>query len=105
MAQFPLAARYATCGIIDQVGSDLQTVLWNLIDERKADGALLDYRQIFELTMEFAFGNIYQKVVHLQKVPAFSQTFYYPNIERPLHIIIWVIDSNEYATMLLPEEY
>ena len=106
MAEFPIAARYVTCGIAERVGLDLQAVIWGLIDERQAKGASLDYLQTFELSMEFALGNIYQKVVHRQEVPAFSQTFYYPTIERPLRTKIWVIDDgSSYATMLFPEEY
>ncbi len=105
MANFPIAARNATCGIVDRVGLDLQTVLWSLIDERKASGASLNYLQIFELSMEFAFGNIYQKIIHFQEVPVFSQTFYYPNIQCPLDTKIWVIDKGSCATMLFPDEY
>jgi len=96
---------YATSGIAHEVGSDLQTVLWEMINQRREAGAELDYLQIFELSSEYAVGDVFQKIVYSQEQPPFTQTLYYHNIHKPMNTKIWVIDDGTAVTMLFPEEY
>lgn len=97
--------RYATRGIMAEIGLDIQLILWTMIDRQKSKGIKLDYLQIFELAIEEKAGVHVQKVIHRQEQPPTKDIYYLPDIETPLNIKIWAIDSEEYCTMLLPDEY
>lgn len=97
--------RYLTQGIATILPVDLQMTLWNLLDAKKCQGVEQDYLQVFELSIEYALGEVFQKVVHSQEVPTFSETHYYREISKPMNSKVWVIDSDDYVTMILPEEY
>jgi hypothetical protein len=93
--------RYLTRGIKDEIPVEIQLIMWAIIDNRKAIKADLDYLQIFQLTPQ---GNE-QKILHSQEQPEYSNEILVPLICFPVERRIWVIDSGEYSTMLLPEEY
>jgi hypothetical protein len=101
---FPTNNRYATQGVIAHIRSDLQSILWRLIDQRKREGQELDHLQIFYLTFDCSLGYVIQKITHTQEVPNYSKTHLY-TVGQPVCHTVWVIDSGEYATMLLPSEY
>lgn len=105
MSELFIAPRYITKSIQQEVGMDLQILLWSLIDTNKNREIPLDYLQIFELTVEYACGEVFQKIVHRQEQPCSEEITYYRNIEKPINTAIWVIDSGEYSTMLYPSEY
>lgn len=66
--------RYLTQGIADILPVDLQMTLWSLLDAKKCQGVKQDYLQVFELSTEYALGEVFQKIVHSQEVPPFSET-------------------------------
>ncbi|EME8134945.1 hypothetical protein MU945_002556, partial [Enterococcus faecium] len=76
---------------------------WNLIDQNSQKQLPLDYLQIFEFSTEK--GN--QKLVHRQEEPEERKEYLIsPKLRlKSVSQKIWVIDSGEYQTMLLPEEY
>ncbi len=95
--------RYVTKGVMDSLPVELQTLCWNLIDQNVQKKLPLDYLQIFEFSMEK--GN--QKLVHRQEEPEARKKYLIsPKLRlKSVSQKIWVIDSGEYQTMLLPEEY
>lgn len=99
------AKRYATRGIATEIGLDIQLILWAMIDNRKAKGIQVDYLQVFELSVARKDGIAVQKVIHRQEYPPASDIYYLPMLERPIKMTIWAMDSEEYCTMLLPDEY
>lgn len=101
---FSTEHRYVTQGVMAHVASDLQVLLWQLIDLRKAEGGQLDYLQVFSLTYDCKLGRILQRITHTQEVPPYSKSCLY-TVSQPVCRTVWVIDSGEYATMLLPDEY
>ena len=102
---FVSSNRFVTAEVAATIGPDIQYALWKLIDDKKQAGAVLDYLQIFELSPDYAFGEIFQKVTHRQEVPPDKKDWYYRAIISPVNATIWVIDSGDYATMLYPHEY
>lgn len=99
------APRYLTRGIANRLPLELQMVIWDLLDSQRCIGEPMDYLQVFELSVENAMGESVQKIVHSQEVPPTSETHYYRGIASPVSLKVWVIDSDEYVTMLFPEEY
>ncbi|EGP5640573.1 DUF960 domain-containing protein [Enterococcus faecium] len=95
--------RYVTKGVMDSLPVELQTLCWNLIDQNVQKKLPLDYLQIFEFSIEK--GN--QKLVHRQEEPEERKEYLIsPKLcLKSVSQKIWVIDSGEYQTMLLPEEY
>ena len=95
--------RYVTKGVRDSLPVELQALCWNLIDQNVQKQLPLDYLQIFEFSTEK--GN--QKLVHRQEEPEERKEYLIsPKLRlKSVSQKIWAIDSGEYQTMLLPEEY
>ncbi|EPN3640007.1 DUF960 domain-containing protein [Enterococcus faecium] len=95
--------RYVTKEVMDSLSVELQALCWNLIDQNVQKQLPLDYLQIFEFSTEK--GN--QKLVHRQEEPEERKEYLIsPKLRlKSVSQKIWVIDSGEYQTMLLPEEY
>ncbi|GAA0682120.1 DUF960 family protein [Clostridium cadaveris] len=96
--------RYVTRGINEEVDIILQIIMWSMIDKLNDEENIeLDYLQVFKIRKE---GN---KVVinQSQEVPEYSCTYEIEleDIQIDYGIKIYVIDSVEYSTMLLPSEY
>lgn len=96
--------RYVTRGVNEEVDIRLQLIMWSMIDKLKDEGNIeLDYLQVFNLRKK---GN---KVIieQSQEVPEYkvSYTIEIEDIEIGNENKIYVIDSGEYSTMLLPSEY
>ena len=92
--------RYLTRGVNEQIPIDLQLFCWQCYEEAKAIGNY-DYLQVFELK---PIGEYTQQIEHRQEVPEYNQ-IYYLNSINPIQQKIFIIDEEEYATMLLAEEY
>ena len=90
--------RFITRGISDAVPTNLQLLMWELIDETPGDK---DYLQVFSLSAE----NGKQKIVHTQEVPEYSAEYVFDCEEEPITSKIFVIDDVTHATMLLASEY
>lgn len=96
--------RYVTGGINEKINIRLQVLMWNLIDDLKAKADTeLDYLQVFILRKEMDFVII----EHSQEVPEYRDinAVYIEGVEVEEDIKIYVIDNEEYSTMLLAEEY
>ena len=93
--------RYLTRGVNEEIPLEIQMLMWALIDNRKAAKANLDYLQIFKLTP----NGTAQKIIHSQEQPEYNNEITVSLICSPMKIRVWIIDSGEHCTMLLPSEY
>ena len=92
-------ARYLTCGIEAEIAPITQLLLWELIDQRRLEGAELDYLQVFQLEPD----GQHQKITHSQEEPPFEQESLFIG-PKPVTAKIYVIDDGNHTTMLFPEE-
>jgi hypothetical protein len=90
--------RYLTRGVNAEIPPVTQLLLWQLIDQRRAQ--TLDYLQVFDLTIE----NGKQIIMHTQEQPPHSQCVTFHTDEEVI-AHIFVIDDGEHSTMMLAEEY
>jgi hypothetical protein len=88
--------------LLADIGLDIQRVLWSLFECWKNESTEVDHVQVFELSVEFACGEVYQKIVHSQEGK--TETFYYKNIYHPVDVTIWIVDSEEGAVMMRTEK-
>lgn len=96
--------RYVTRGVNEEVDIRLQLIMWSMIDKLKDEGNIeLDYLQVFKLKEEGSKVIIEQS----QEVPEHKETYTIElgDVEIGNENKIYVIDSGEYSTMLLPSEY
>lgn len=96
--------RYVTRGVNEEIDVILQLIMWSMIDKLKDEGNVeLDYLQVFKLRKEGKEVIIEQS----QEVPEHkvSYTIEIEDVEIGNENKIYVIDSGEYSTMLLPSEY
>lgn len=93
----PKSPRYLTRGVNDTIPLQLQVFIWNCID-RLPDSC--DYLQVFRLK---SFGGM-QQIEHTAEEPAYRKIYLFPS-DKPITAKIYVIDDNDYTTMLLAEEY
>ena len=90
--------RYATRGVNARIPLITQIMMWGMIDSLQEVEP--DYLQIFRLSVE----NGKQKIVHEQEQPEYRKEYLLKEVE-PVNEKVYVIDSEEYSTMLLAEEY
>lgn len=96
--------RYITRGVNEEVDVSLQILMWSMIDNLNEKGNVeVDYLQIFKLRKE----GISIVIKHYQEVRKYEKVYSLTleDIELDRNMKIYVIDSGEYSTMLLPEEY
>ena len=94
--------RYVTRGINEAVPQETQFFLCSLIDDQVQNGNEMDYFQQFELKAT----EDGQHVVHSQEEPKWSQeTLLKVPSDCCITKTIWVIDNEDYQTMLFPEDY
>lgn len=92
-------SRYATSGVMADIPTELQFILWAMVDTLEIDK---DYLQVFRLSNEGGK----QKIVHSQEQPdykrevVFNKTFWEPVVAK-----VYIIDDGDHSTMLLAEEY
>lgn len=90
--------RFITKGVDFAVNPLLQLFMWHLIDAMPPPK---DYLQVFKLAKE----NGKQKITHIQENPEYKRE-YLLNSYAPFFVgKIYVIDDEQYSTMLLAEEY
>ena len=90
--------RYLTRGVSAEIPPELQLFMWQAIDQMPEPK---DYLQVFQLNNV----NGLQSIHHTSEQPEFEMTYILPMIAKPVNAKIYVIDSDEYCTMLLAEEY
>ncbi|MDW3038317.1 MULTISPECIES: DUF960 family protein [Bacillus cereus group] len=94
--------RYATKAVQNIIPFELQQFLWLIIDCRKAAGDQLDYLQVFELES----NQEYQLVCNTQEYPPLQLEYKFKlSSKGGINCKVWLVDSEEYATMLLPSDY
>lgn len=89
--------RYLTKGVQSEIPLELQLFMWGCIDKLPEER---DYFQVFKLEN---FNGI-QKITHFSEQPEYRKEYIIP-IDNPITSKVYVIDSDEYSTMLLAEEY
>lgn len=89
--------RYFTRGIEAEIPLELQIFLWECIDRLPEPR---DYFQIFKLHPV----KIMQGITHSSEQPEYKMEYLIP-LDKPITAKIYVIDSDDYSTMLLAEEY
>ena len=88
--------RYITRGIDAEIPFELQVFMWESISFIPEP----DYLQIFKLEP----FRMMQRITHEQEQPPFRREYLIPT-DNPVTAKVYVIDSNDYSTMLLAEEY
>ena len=89
--------RYLTRGVQSDVPIELQLFMWSCIDGLPEER---DYFQVFK--MESLNG--IQKITHFSEQPEYHKEYIIP-IDTPITTKVYIIDSDDYSTMLLAEEY
>ena len=89
--------RFLTRGVDAEIPLELQLFLWSCIDRLPEER---DYFQVFKLE---ALGEM-QRISHTSEQPEYHMEYIIPT-EKPITAKLYVIDSEEYSTMLLAEEY
>ena len=94
--------RYVSRRVNETVPMQLQILLWSMIDSLKKKKKL-DYLQIFRLKVKE------DKVLieHEQEVPQYKKRYEVDRTIFPIeqNVKIYIIDSVDYSTMILAEEY
>ena len=92
--------RYITRGINEKLDLQLQILLWNLVDDLKIEK---DYLQVFKLSS----GGDVVNIEHTQEVPDYKSCIKVnaKDLEFDGKQKVYLIDSHDYSTMLLAEEY
>ncbi|AWI03102.1 DUF960 family protein [Clostridium drakei] len=97
--------RYITRGVKEEIGLDIQILIWSYIDAlKKRKDINVDYLQVFELNTINRNDIFNQKLVHKQELAPYEK-LYLLNVEEPVNKKVYVIDEGDYSTMLLAEEY
>lgn len=91
--------RYLTRGIQEKLSIPLQVTLWRMIEKVDKE---LDYLQVFEIQQ---LPDMQVQVLHRQEVPAYSSELIVKGTIPGDKLKVYVIDDDEYSTMLLAEEY
>jgi hypothetical protein len=94
----PNKPRYLTRGVDAEIPLEIQIFLWNTIDAMPEPK---DYLQVFRLSDV----NGLQVIEHSAEQPEYQMQYILTQIEKPVNAKIYCIDSEEYCTMLLAEEY
>jgi len=89
--------RYLTKGVQAEISLELQLFMWTCIDSLPSER---DYFQVFRL--ENLNGS--QKITHFSEQPEYHKEYMIPT-DKPITEKVYVIDSDEYSTILLAEEY
>ncbi|MBQ5989206.1 MAG: DUF960 domain-containing protein [Oscillospiraceae bacterium] len=94
----PYKKRYLTRGVADSISPEIQLFLWSAVDNMPEPK---DYLQIFELKAE----NGVQYILHKSEEPEYERLYILAEAKQAVTTKIYCIDSEEYCTMLLAEEY
>ncbi len=89
--------RYLTRGVQAEIPFELQLFMWACIDSLPSER---DYFQVFRLENL----NGIQKITHFSEQPEYCKEYMIPT-DKPITEKVYIIDSDEYSTMLLAEEY
>jgi uncharacterized protein YecE (DUF72 family) len=96
--------RYMTRAIAEELHMEIAIILWQLIDRQKEQELVIDYLQIFELSVS---EDHQLAITHRQEIPERSETWIIPLEDaEPITRTVWCIDnSTEGQMMLYPQDY
>ncbi|MDE6664765.1 MAG: DUF960 domain-containing protein [Ruminococcus sp.] len=89
--------RYLTKGVQLEIPIELQLFMWSCIDRLPPER---DYLQVFNLSK---IGNL-QRISHSSEQPEYHMEYLIP-CDTPVIAKVYIIDSEDYSTMLLASEY
>lgn len=89
--------RYLTRGVQSEMPTPLQLFMWECIDRLPEEQ---DYLQVFKLENL----NGVQRISHSSEQPEYHKEYLIPS-DKPITKKVYIIDSDDYSTMLLAEEY
>ena len=89
--------RYLTRGVDSEIPLEIQIFMWEVIDRMPEPK---DYFQVFRLENLDDF----QKITHFSEQPEYHRE-YLISTDKPITSKVYIIDSDEYSTMLLASEY
>ena len=92
-----------TRGVQECIPFDLVVLMWQMYDRCKEEMDPCDYRDVFQLK-RLQGDMLNQKIIHKQEVPEYERT-YVIEINHPVTEKVYMIESEEYITMLLANEY
>lgn len=90
--------RYLTKGVSERIEICYQMIMRSMIDNMNVEK---DYLQIFQ----FDWKNNVLTITHSQEQPFYKKVYKLPCQSAVKTEKVYVIDSEEYSTMLLAEEY
>ena len=98
--------RYISRGVSEHIPKEIQSYLWKMVDILR-ETTKPDYLQVFRLETigNSEDGTLVQVITHSQERPNYERTYYFPMVEKGVTEKIYIIDSEEYATMILASEY
>ena len=100
---FKKESRYITRGANEKLDLRLQFILWSMLDKLNEESKELDYLQVFKVS-KCEEGIV---IEHSQEAPKYKEKYVLAldDIEVNETIKVFVIDDDEYSTMMLAEEY
>ncbi|HAT4317695.1 TPA: DUF960 domain-containing protein [Clostridium perfringens] len=100
---FKKESRYITRGVNEKLDLRLQLIFWSMIDKLNEEGKELDYLQVFKIR-KCEEGIV---IEHSQEVPNYKEKYVLVlnDVEVNETLKVFVIDDEEYSTMMLAEEY
>ncbi len=90
--------RYLTRGVDAEIPLELQMFMWEAVDRMPNPK---DYLQIFRLSVV----NGLQVIEHTSEQPEYKMQYILAECDENITAKVYVIDSEEYCTMLLANEY
>lgn len=94
--------KYISVGIDNNIPTDLQLFLWNLIDTMNVEKK--DYLQVFKISSIYKENTFKLIVIHSQELPNYIKEHLIA-MNILINEKIYVIDEGPYSTMLLESEY
>ena len=95
--------KYMTRGVQECIPFDLVVLMWQMYDRCKEEMNSCDYLHVFQLKM-LEGDMLNQEIIHQQEVPEYERT-YVIAVNQPVTEKGYIIQSDEYITMLLANEY
>lgn len=95
--------KYMTRGVQECIPFDLVVLMWQMYDRCKEEMNSCDYLHVFQLKM-LEGDMLNQEIIHQQEVPEYERT-YVIAVNQPVTEKVYIIQSDEYITMLLANEY
>ena len=93
--------RVASAGVASCIPAEIQSQLWSMIDDLKANMFMVDYFQVFVLSKKCCQQNI----IHYQERPDYRNEVLLNFPCRQVCEIIYVIDDGNFSGMVLATEY